>query len=267
MNYIQNPYTGRFIKFNGTTYKSLFKQQYGGMIDKNRLFEFFECDKKIKKSDYNKLYKDKDNYFKLCGKECYFYDLLKSSGLTPKIIEKFPCGNDYLIHIETYDNTLDDYLETNNKMDAKKALEEIARLSLILNIYYGIRHGDFHTNNILYKKYEKVHIDWGLIDFENSRHTDINTNKILMDNFSYKRTNYNPYFDLIYLMFKDYREKNNYFFKNIPEEYFNSAIDELIEFNYPEDEIEEFIENIQDLQNDKNTIFIDVKSIYNTIKN
>ena len=132
---------------------------------------------------------------------------LNNTGLIPEVYEIKQCMYEgkpvNMMKMEKYDGTLEDYIKSNpNQDELIDSIKEIIQKSLLLNMKYKIRHGDFHSHNIVYKRSNNK-VEWAFIDFEMSIEYDENNRLIYKsekeseDNFD----RYNPYFDILTLQY------------------------------------------------------------------
>ena len=155
--------------------------------------------------DYNFVYKIQE----FDSNEDYFMKKLMGTNLIPKIYEIKDCETETnygkrktkLIKMEKYDDTLYNYLDT--ETDRNKivlSLKQIIEKLLILNFNYRIRHGDFHGENIVFKRVNS-NVEWAFIDFEFSVEYD-QRNEIIAKNYKISNESileYDPYYDLLFM--------------------------------------------------------------------
>ena len=122
--------------------------------------------------------------------DVYIYEKLKGSTIIPDLLSVDECyynnKKSLLIKTERYDGTFYDYV---NKEDPPEdelinSIREIIFKSLLLNCMYKIRHGDFHQQNIVFKR-TPVGVKWAFIDFELATQYDENLNIIKGKGYEY----------------------------------------------------------------------------------
>lgn len=139
------------------------------------------------------------------------YNKLKYDNITPKLIDTWESTiYDYFrtpvatrkmmaLLLEKYDGDVYDLLRENITDEQRQLIfKTIIEKNLKLNFNYGIRHGDFHTGNVVYRKRGNI-TEIRFIDFELSSIYDENHRLVQtgITDGDTKYFDYNPYYDLL----------------------------------------------------------------------